>query len=91
MIKYLGKDIGVAVSSQIHLKPKCQSDLEFVLAWDMPCVNFFKNTKQYWRYYTKFFGRSGEVGPAICEYALQNSSKWEQQIDAWQRPILEDK
>lgn len=43
------------------------------------------------RYYTKFFGRTAEAGPTICEYAFQNSTKWEQQIDAWQRPILEDK
>lgn len=56
----------------------------------MPEINFFKNTKKYWRYYTKYFARTGESGPAICEYALQNFSKWEQLIDAWQRPILED-
>ncbi|KAG4076220.1 hypothetical protein HA402_014769 [Bradysia odoriphaga] len=84
------KDVAVAVSAQVHVKSKCQSDLEFVLAWDMPKVKFFKNTKQYWRYYTKFFGRTGEAGPPICEHALQNYGKWEQSIDSWQRPILDD-
>lgn len=84
------KDIGVAVSGQIHLKAGAKSDLDFVLAWDMPQINFFRKTKQYWRYYTKFFGRTGEAGPAICEHALQSFPKWEQQIDAWQRPILTD-
>lgn len=79
------------MSAQVNVKSKCQSDLEFVLAWDMPGVNFFKNTKQYWRYYTKFFGHTGEAGPPICEHALQSYNKWEQSIDSWQRPILDDK
>lgn len=43
------KDIGVAVSAQILCKPKQQTDLEFVLAWDMPIVNFNKKMKQYAR------------------------------------------
>lgn len=88
---WAGKDVGVAVSAQIHLKAGIQSDLEFVLAWDMPSINFFMNGAKYWRYYTKYFARTGESGPPICEYALQNFSKWEQLIDAWQRPILSDK
>lgn len=57
----------------------------------MPKIKFFKNIKHHWRYYTKFFGKTEEAGPTICEYALQNYSKWEQLIDAWQKPILEDK
>lgn len=84
------KDVGVAVSAQIHLNAGAQSSVDFVLAWDMPQVCFFRKMRQHWRYYTKFFGRSGEAGPAICEHALQSYPKWEQQIDAWQRPILDD-
>lgn len=84
------KDVGIAVSAQIHLKPGAQSDIDFVLAWDMPEIRYFRKMRTHWRYYTKFFGRSGEAGPAICEHALQSYPKWEQQIDAWQRPILED-
>lgn len=56
----------------------------------MPQVQFFYKARQHYRYYTKFFGRSGEAGPAICEHALQSYPRWEQQIDAWQRPILDD-
>lgn len=65
--------------------------MEFALAWDMPKIKFHHKMKEYDRYYTSFFGNNGDAGPAICEYALQNYSRWEQLIDGWQRPILEDK
>lgn len=42
------------------------------------------------RYYTKYFGIKNDAGPLICEHALQSYGKWEQLIDEWQRPILED-
>jgi non-lysosomal glucosylceramidase len=85
------KDVGVAVSAQIVVKPQSQSDLEFTLAWDMPVINFTKKTKEYSRYYTKYFGKNGDAGPAICDYALSNYSRWESLIDQWQRPICEDR
>uniref|UniRef100_A0A1L8E229 Non-lysosomal glucosylceramidase n=1 Tax=Nyssomyia neivai TaxID=330878 RepID=A0A1L8E229_9DIPT len=84
------KDVGVAINGEIALKPEGTGDIEFCLVWDMPIVNFGKKLKQYSRYYTKHFGNSGEGGPRIADYALTNYHKWEQQIDAWQRPILED-
>uniref|UniRef100_A0A1B0CJL7 Glycosyl-hydrolase family 116 N-terminal domain-containing protein n=1 Tax=Lutzomyia longipalpis TaxID=7200 RepID=A0A1B0CJL7_LUTLO len=85
-----GKDVGVAISGEIALKAEATGEVEFCLAWDMPIVNFGKKLKQYSRYYTKHFGNSGEGGPRIADYALMNYHKWEQQIDLWQRPILED-
>lgn len=85
------KDVAGAVAGQIHVKGQSSGDLEFNLSWDMPLVNFNNNSKKYSRYYTKYFGKSGETGPKIADYSLQNGSKWEQQIDNWQRPILEDR
>lgn len=84
-------DVAGAVAGQINLKGGSTGDLEFTLIWDMPLVNFYNKTKTYSRYYTKYFGRAGESGPKIADYSLQNGSKWEQQIDNWQRPILEDR
>lgn len=81
----------MALSAQITVKPETQSDLEFSLVWDMPVVNFLKKKHEYTRYYTKYFGKSGDAGPNITDYALQHYSKWENLIDEWQRPILEDR
>lgn len=53
----------------------------------MPVVNFIV---YHWRYYTKYFGADGTAGPSICAYALQTHEKWNQLIDAWQQPILND-
>lgn len=84
------KDIGVAVCAQLALKPQASHELEFVLAWDMPKIQFPRKMQTHTRYYTKYFDDSGESGPKICEYALKQYSHWERLIDAWQRPILND-
>lgn len=31
-----------------------------------------------------------EAGPKMSHYALTNFSKWEEEISAWQKPILDD-
>nr|XP_040239251.2 non-lysosomal glucosylceramidase isoform X2 [Anopheles coluzzii] len=84
------KDVAVAVSGQILVQPGTTSQREFALVWDMPKVHFQKRGKEYHRYYTKYFGKSGDAGPQISDYALNNYGKWERLIDEWQRPILED-
>ncbi|XP_037708746.1 non-lysosomal glucosylceramidase isoform X1 [Drosophila subpulchrella] len=84
------KDIGVAVCAQVALKPMASHELEFVLAWDMPKIQFPRKMQTHTRYYTKYFDDSGESGPKICEYALKQYATWERLIDAWQRPKLND-
>lgn len=85
------KDLAVAVAAQIELKGQGTGDLEFTLNWDMPVIHFYNKSKDYSKYYTKYFGRAGETGPKMSDYSLQQYPKWEQLIDNWQRPILEDK
>ncbi|XP_052852653.1 non-lysosomal glucosylceramidase isoform X1 [Drosophila gunungcola] len=84
------KDIGVAVCAQVALKPMASHELEFVLAWDMPKIQFPRKMQTHTRYYTKYFDDSGDSGPRICEHALKQYASWERLIDAWQRPILND-
>lgn len=52
----------------------------------------FKHVQKlvYYRYYTKFFGNEGKAGPKMSLYALRNFERWEEEISAWQRPILDD-
>ncbi|CAD7086391.1 unnamed protein product [Hermetia illucens] len=84
------KDVATALCAQVAIKPNATYDLEFVLAWDMPTVEFPMRMKKYSRYYTKYFGADGAAGPKICDHALKSYFNWEKLIDAWQKPVLED-
>lgn len=44
-----------------------------------------------YRRYTKFFGSSCQATADLSLYALENHQDWEQKIDKWQLPVLEDK
>lgn len=85
------KDVAVAVCAQVTVPGQASAELEFTLNWDMPLVQFYNKTQTYSRYYTKYFGSSGEAGLKMADYALNNYPRWEQAIDNWQRPILEDR
>lgn len=67
-----------------------QSTLEFALAWDMPKVHFDEARKHYYRFYTRAFGRDGKAAPALAQAALSRYPSWEEGIERWQRPVLED-
>ncbi|KAL9253366.1 Non-lysosomal glucosylceramidase-like protein [Drosera capensis] len=41
--------------------------------------------------YTKFYGTRGNAAANIASDAIHDHHDWESQIDAWQKPILEDK
>lgn len=90
VLRFTGRELGVALCARISLKPQSSNDLEFALVWDMPIIHFPKKMKAYKRYYTKYFNATGDVGPKICDYALMHYKNWEKQIDAWQRPIFND-
>jgi non-lysosomal glucosylceramidase len=61
----------------------------FVLAWDLPVVEFGSGTCWFKRY-TRFFGRDGGNAWAIGAEALANRAAWSSAVDAWQAPILAD-
>lgn len=64
--------------------------MEFCLSWDMPVVHFKSKGQSYGRRYSRWFGQKGDAAPQLCAYALQNYSNWEQKIEEWQGPILEN-
>lgn len=84
-----GDILGGAVCVKVSLKPKQKIAFPFAVAWDYPVFEFGAGTKWY-KYYTKFFGKSGHNGWAIAKEALKNYQKWDKEIDAWQKPILQD-
>lgn len=57
------------------------------------CFFYYANsnlkTNIYYRYYTEKFGKEN-AALKIVDFALQNYQNWEDQIDAWQKPVLDD-
>ncbi|VDP15681.1 unnamed protein product, partial [Onchocerca flexuosa] len=74
------RQLGIAVLAETLIKAntKVASCIEYVLAWDMPIVQFGSGERKYksmkslcfFRRYTRFFGDHGCASPAICAYSL---------------------
>ncbi|XP_028086368.1 non-lysosomal glucosylceramidase isoform X2 [Camellia sinensis] len=84
-----GSSIGAAIAASVTIPPDAVRTVTFSLAWDCPEVNFM-NGRTYYRRYSKFYG-SGDAASNIARDAILEHKVWESQIEAWQRPILEDK
>ncbi|KAL3515756.1 hypothetical protein ACH5RR_022658 [Cinchona calisaya] len=85
-----GSLVGAAVAASLTIRPYTTQTVTFSLAWACPEVNFLSG-RTYHRRYTKFYGTSGNAASEIARDAILNHESWESQIEAWQRPILEDK
>ncbi|RDD46384.1 Non-lysosomal glucosylceramidase [Trichoplax sp. H2] len=86
-----GEIIGAAVATTAIVKPQGKAKMEFALTWDQPEVYFDAKEIKYRRRYTRFFNPNGSHRAAdLAVYALQNVKSWEEKIDQWQSPILEN-
>ncbi|MEL6161470.1 MAG: GH116 family glycosyl hydrolase [Cyanobacteria bacterium J06623_5] len=83
-----GERIGGAIALRFTLAPGETQQIPFSLSWDLPVTEFAQG-KQAYRRYTDFFGRGGRNAWAIATTALEHYRTWQQNIQAWQRPILE--
>ncbi|XP_048331813.2 uncharacterized protein LOC107421441 isoform X1 [Ziziphus jujuba] len=84
-----GSSIGAAIAASLSIPSGAAKTVTFSLAWDCPEVRF--SGKTYHSRYTKFYGSNGDAAENIARDAIIEHAKWESQIEAWQRPILEDK
>ncbi|CAH9086261.1 unnamed protein product [Cuscuta epithymum] len=78
-----------AVSASTWVEPHGKRTVAFALAWSSPQVKFMKG-KSYFRRYTKYYGTSEKAAKDIVHDALTNYKLWEEEIEKWQRPILND-
>ncbi|KAH9750589.1 non-lysosomal glucosylceramidase [Citrus sinensis] len=85
-----GSSIGAAIAASVTVPPDSEGQVTFSLAWDCPEANFMSG-KTYNRRYTKFYGTHQNAAANIARDAILEHGSWELQIEAWQRPILEDK
>ena len=82
--------IAAAVCQKLTLPPHGSTQLSFALAWDMPLVRFGGGLALP-RRYTRFFGKEGGLTAGLmASHALRRYRGWEEAIEAWQAPVLED-
>ncbi|MEE6518844.1 hypothetical protein FKM82_030136 [Ascaphus truei] len=56
----------------------------------MPRIRFGAGEREHCRRYTRFFGSQGDAAPSLCHYGLNHYEDWEQKIETWQGPILQN-
>ncbi|KTG42725.1 hypothetical protein cypCar_00005284 [Cyprinus carpio] len=85
-----GEEVAAALAVSCSVPANSHNSVEFSLAWDMPKITFGSRGRIYERRYTRYYGTKGDAAPSLSHYALTHYSKWEESIDEWQRPILQD-
>ncbi|XP_073138947.1 uncharacterized protein [Henckelia pumila] len=85
-----GSQIGAAIAASLTIAAETVKTVSFSLAWACPEINF-PSGRTYQRRYTKFYGTLGNAASKIAHDAIIEHQHWESVIEAWQRPILEDK
>ena len=83
-----GEAIGAAVVATVEVPPGSRRSVRFALAWDFPLVEF-GGGRQWWKRYTRTWGRTGERAFALAAHALDRTPAWRGAIESWQRPVLE--
>ncbi|KAF5727076.1 hypothetical protein HS088_TW22G00763 [Tripterygium wilfordii] len=83
-----GLSVGAAIAASLTVPSNSARTVTFSLAWDCPEVRFGERT--YHRRYAKFYGAAGDAAMNIAHDAIIENNNWESQIEAWQRPVLED-
>lgn len=89
MPSLLGDTVCAAVSASTWVEPHGRCAVVFALAWSSPQVKFKKGST-YYRRYTKFYGTSPRSAVNLVEDALMKYKHWEEEIDKWQAPVLQD-
>jgi non-lysosomal glucosylceramidase len=84
-----GGAIAAALAVTIDLAPGQSLSVPFTLAWDLPIARFPSGAEWY-RRYTRFWGRDGGNAWEIAADAQHHYPEWRAQIEAWQKPILDD-
>ncbi|BAT94661.1 uncharacterized protein HKW66_Vig0190020 [Vigna angularis] len=85
----LGETLCAAVAATAWVEPHGKCTVAFSLAWSSPKVKFVKGCT-FNRRYTKFYGTSEKAAVDLAHDALTNYSRWEEEIEKWQNPILKD-
>jgi len=84
-----GEPMAAAIAVHFTLGPNEKKVIPMALSWDLPIAEFGGGRK-WLRHYTRFFGTSGTNAWKLARTALENAQEWSRQIDAWQKPVIDD-
>ena len=84
-----GDPAGAAVAATTTLAPGERRSVRFAIAWDLPVVEFGRG-RQWWKRYTRDWGRTGQRAWDLACHALDQAPAWRESIACWQAPYLED-
>ncbi|KAK6781205.1 hypothetical protein RDI58_023389 [Solanum bulbocastanum] len=84
-----GETYCAAVSASAWVEPHGKCTVAFAVAWSSPQVKFMKGMS-YYRRYTRFYGTSERAAVDLVHHSLTNYKLWEEEIEKWQNPILND-
>ena len=82
-----GEQLGGAVAATLELAPGEARTLRFAIAWDLP-VTEFGGGRQWWKRYTRGWGRSGARAWDLALHAIAETPAWRAAIEAWQAPVV---
>ncbi|HUO58862.1 MAG TPA: GH116 family glycosyl hydrolase, partial [bacterium] len=75
------------IAFKVTLAPGQSVKIPVIVAWDIPLCQPGSGA-QWYREYTRTFGKTGLNSGAIAMNALSNYSSWENSIDSWQAGVL---
>ncbi|KAG0715972.1 Non-lysosomal glucosylceramidase [Chionoecetes opilio] len=85
-----GEERAVAVCGKCSISGSSSGMIEVALVWDMPQIVFKSKGVTHTRRYTRWFGEEQTAAQEMSAYALHHYPRWEDDIEAWQNPILQD-
>jgi non-lysosomal glucosylceramidase len=80
---------GAALAATTVLDPGERRSIRFAIAWDLPVVEFGAG-RQWWKRYTRDWGRTGTRAWDLARHALAETPAWREAIACWQAPYLDD-
>src|SRR5438270_6875209 len=83
------EDLAGAIAVRFTLQPGEKKIVPMVIAWDLPIVKFGSG-RSWYRHYTDFYGTGGTSAWKIAHDALENSTHWSDDLDAWQAQYVND-
>lgn len=82
-----GEQIAGAIAVRFRVRPGKTRKIPFILAWDLPILEFAPDV-HYYRRYTDFFGRNGKNAWSMVRTALKHGDMWQDKIEQWQSPLV---
>jgi len=88
-------DSAAAIAAKVVLAPGKSIVIPLVLSWDFPVVEFLSyyaggTRTQWWKKYCEHFDTLSDNSFQSAAEALLNYQDWEDQIDAWMSPFIDD-